>query len=128
MAHKSSEKSEMSEVAFAAHAMQHRIAPPNSDQLVEQRIKKAARSLGWSFSRARDVWYADPRVSIKPRELREVEQASGLTYGRRELAEVDALISRAEAFMEGQDPDFASAAVAAFRAFLGALARPGTSR
>ncbi len=116
-------KSEMTELAFASEAMRTRIAPPGIAQQVKARIRHAARLLGWKFSRTRDVWYADDRVSLKPRELRRVEEVSGLRYGQEELADVDRLIGRAEALLMGSDPDHYRPFVAAFRAFFGALDR-----
>jgi hypothetical protein len=119
----SSENSEMTELAFASEAIRTRIAPPGIAQQVKARIRHAARVLGWTFSRTRDVWYGDERVSLKPRELRRVEEASGLRYGREELAENDQLIRRADALLMGSDPDFVSAFVVALRAFAGARNR-----
>jgi hypothetical protein len=113
----------MDELAFASEAIRTRIAPPGIAQQVKARIRYAARVLGWTFSRTRDVWYGDERVSLKPRELRRVEEASGLRYGREELAENDRLISRADALLMGNDPDFYRAFVTAFRAALGAVDR-----
>lgn len=82
-----------------------------------------ARRLRWSASRTKDVWYADPRVSLKATELRQIEEAAGVRYGKQELAEVDALIARAEALLHGSDEDFHRPFVAALRAFIGALDR-----
>ena len=125
MRHIQSEKPEVSELAFASHAMRERIAPPAYGS-VKERINRAAAALRWSASRTRDVWYADPRVSIKPRELRKVEEIAGVDYGRKELAEVDALISRADALLMGTDPDFHRPFIAALRALFGAVDRTGT--
>ncbi len=110
----------MSEVAFASQAMRTRIAPVGSAQFVQTRIRIAATALRWKFSRAKDVWYADPRVSLKPRELRQIEDISGITYGRQEVAGVESLISRADALLMGADPDFVRPFVAALRALVGA--------
>lgn len=126
MSERASEKSEMSEIAFASNAMRERIAPIGSAQYVQGRIRLAARALRWSFSRSRDVWYADERVSLKPREVRDIEQASGIKYGRQEVGDVDALISRADALLMGTDPDFVRPFVAALRALVGAADRTGT--
>lgn len=123
MSESSSEKPEMSELAFASETMQQRIAPVGSAQYVETRIRIAALALKWRFSRARDVWYADPRVSLKPRELRDIETVAGITYGRQELRSVEQLIANADALTMGSDPDFAGAFAVALRAFVGALDR-----
>jgi hypothetical protein len=120
-----SEKSEMSCVDFTQHALRNRIAPPNVGS-VKARIRHASRKLGWSGSRVKDCWYADPRISIGADELRAVEQFSGLHYGRQELQEIDAYIARSTALLHGQDEDFHGAFAAAMRAFFRALAGPGT--
>jgi len=125
MSETTKEKPEVSELAFASTAMRERIAPPAFGS-VKERINRAASSLRWSISRTRDVWYADPRVSIKPRELRKIEEVAGVTYGRQERASVDAIISRADALLMGTDPDFARPFVAALRALFGAVDRSGT--
>ena len=94
-------------------------------------MRIASRLLGWKYSRTRSVWYADERVSLKPREVREVEEISGVKYvaeGRAERGGVDSLIAKADALLMGSDPDFASAFVTAFRAFAGALDRAGAGR
>lgn len=124
------EKPEMSEVAFASEMLRERIAPPGIAPSVKERVSKAARALRWSYSRTRDVWYRDPRVSIKPRELRDIARLTGVEYGRQELTEIDALIAKADNLVMGGDPDFHSAFVAAARAFYRALrrARAGGAR
>ena len=118
----------MTELTFCSEQMQERIAPLGTAQFVSTRIRNAARRLGWSYSRAKDVWYADPRVSIKPRELRRIEEIAGVRYGRQEVREIDAILSRADALLMGSDPDFVGAFVAALRTFAGALDRSRTSR
>ncbi len=126
---KLSEKSEMqTELVFASQQMRMRIAPPGSAGSKGERIRKAAVLLKWKFSRTKHVWYADDRVSIKPRELRKIEEISGVRYGQQEVKELDRLISRADALLEGSDPDFYRAWVDAFRTFVGAQNRAGTSR
>lgn len=61
-----------------------------------------------------------------PAELVQIEEVTGLRYGRKELTEIDALIARADALLDGNDPDFHRPFVAALRAFFGAVDRPGT--
>lgn len=119
------EKREMYELTFASHAMRQRIAPPAIGS-VKQRINRAAAALRWSASRTRDVWYADPRGSIKPRELRKIEEVAGVGYGRKELTEIDAIISRADALLMGTDPHFVRPFLAALRALAGRPDRTGT--
>lgn len=114
----------MSELVFASEVLKSHIAPPSVASGIGARILAASRSLKWSFNRTKDVWYADERVSIKPRELRKLEEVSGVKYGQQELSEVDKLISRAQEILGDEDKDLARSFLAAFRAFLGAVDRP----
>lgn len=123
MSEKQLEKSEMSSVDFASTALQRYVAPQASGQNIKDRIRIASRRLGWSFSRTKDVWYADPRVSISVDEMREIEEAAGIKYGRAEVRTIDDLIAKADALLDGQDADFHRPFVVAFRAFIGALDR-----
>lgn len=43
--------------------------------LVKARIRSAARALGWSYSRTKDLWYADPRTRVDPPELLQARAA-----------------------------------------------------
>lgn len=122
-----SEKSEMSSVDFAQHALRDYVAPPGIGP-VKARIRHAARRLGWTHNRTRDVWYADPRISIHCDEMRAIEEASGIRYGKQEIREIDAYIARADALLAGQDPDFHRPFIAAMRAFFGALDSSRTGR
>lgn len=125
MYEKTQEKSEMlSELAYASDAMKNRIAPPGSAPSKGERIRKAARLLRWKYSRAAAVWYGDERVSIKPHELRTIEEVSGVKFGKQEVREVDELIKSAEALLVGQDANFQRAFAAGLRAFARALDRP----
>jgi hypothetical protein len=123
MSKKRWDKTEMSTLVFAQNTLKNDIAPLGSAENVKARIRLAARRLGWSFTRTKDVWYADPRVSIAGEELRAIEQVSGVTYGRSEARSVDDLIARAEALLDGNDADFHRPFVAALRAFVGAIYR-----
>ena len=120
---KTREKSKMSELAFVSCQMREVIAPKGS---VKERIRTAARRLQWSHTRTMSLWYADPRASVKPSELREVEQLSGIRYAQDELRTVDEMLARADALLDGPEADFHRPFVAAFRAFVSALDRPGT--
>lgn len=123
MSEKSSGKSEMYSVeSFCQNALQTTIAPPVIGS-VKARITHAAWKLGWSISRTKDAWYADPRISIDGEELTRVEQVSGLEYAKRELQSLDDLIAKAEALLDGPEADFHRPFVDAFRAFIGALNR-----
>lgn len=117
----------MSELAWAQQRLQCDVAPIGSAQNVETRIRNAALRLGWKFSRARTLWYGDDRASIKPKELRRIEEVTGIAYGREELRSVNTLIVRAETLAAFEaDEGVYSAFAAAFRAFVGALDRTGT--
>jgi hypothetical protein len=134
MEHVMSEKSEiraelteMSSVEFVSYALRERVAPPSLGS-VKARLRYASRALGWTASRTKDAWYADPRISISADELRAVENKTGLHYGREELRTNDDLIARAEALMAGHEADFYSAFLAALRSVAGAAHRSRTSR
>lgn len=118
MSEKASEKSEMSTVEFCQKALRQEIAPPHFGN-VSARIRKASRDLGWSYTRTRDAWYADPRISIKPAELFRVEAVSGLVYAREELRKNDTAIQTANALLDGQDTRLVRTLVAAFREAFG---------
>lgn len=45
----------------------HQIAGPAG--MVKARIRAAAKSLGWSYSRTKDLWYADPRAYVDVPEI-----------------------------------------------------------
>lgn len=115
------EKSEMSSVEFSSIALKRYVAPKGSGQNVKDRIRVAARKLGWSFSRTKDVWYADPRVSISAEELRVIEETAGVKYGRAQVRSIDELIAKADALLDGPNADYHRPFVDAFRAFIGAL-------
>jgi hypothetical protein len=122
MSEKASEKSEMSCVDFVSYGLREHIAPPGVGP-VKARIRHASRKLGWTPNRTKDAWYADPRIALSADEVRDIEEQTGLRYGRQELKAIDAYISRAEALLEGADEDFHRPFVAAMRAFFGALDR-----
>lgn len=111
------EKSEMSAVDFCQSALQERIAPPSIGN-IKQRLLKAARATGWSYNRVRDVWYADPRISIKAEELVQIERLSKLEYARKEARDYEEIMARAEALLDGQHADFFGPFVDAMRSAL----------
>lgn len=121
MSEKQSENPEMSELVFASQMMKTRIAPAGSAGSKGERLRNAALALRWKHSRARSVWYAEPGVSIKPRELRQIEEMTGVKYGQQEIRTNDDLIAKASALLVGHEADFYSAFFAALRS----LARPG---
>lgn len=126
MSEKLSEKSKMSALEFAQHALRTRVAPKAMGS-VKERLRHATsvlRRRNWSANRVKDLWYADCRARPIPDEILDLEELTGLKYGRQEVDEIDALIARADALMDGPDADFYSPWVAGFRAFIGALYRP----
>ena len=116
----------MSELAFVQTQLQTRVAPPSISSHIGERIRAAATALQWPYSRTRDIWYGDDRVSLKPHELRTIEQHTGAQYGRQELAELNQLIARADLLLASGDTDFHRAFLDGMRAFFGALDRAGT--
>lgn len=127
---KRSEISEMTSIAFAQHALRERVAPPSVGS-VKARLRYAVTAMNrrnWSANRVKDVWYADPRISLSADEIRDLEEITGLRYGRRELKELDQLISRADALLEGTNEDFYRPFVDAFRQALRAMAGAGAGR
>ena len=108
----------MSTVEFCQKALREEIAPPSVGSVLA-RIRYAARQLGWSYTRTKDAWYADPRISIKPHELFRVEAVSGLTYARQEMRKNDEAIERATALLGGEDPHLLRTVVAAVFSALG---------
>lgn len=124
MYEKPSQRSEMSEVVWAQDILRRRIAPQGRAQ---QRIRNAAVKLGWGYSRTKNIWYADERVRMHGHELRRITELTGLIYeGRKERAELDRLIDRADLLVMGQDPDFYRAFADALRQMASAMDRPGT--
>lgn len=115
MSEKQLEKSEMSSVEFAQYALRNHVAPPTIGS-VKARLRYATRRLGWSPNRVKDAWYADPRISLGADEIKQIEEHTGLRYGREELATVDALIARADQLLDGPDADLYRPLIAAFRA------------
>lgn len=116
----------MSSVEFVQDALQRHVAPPGVGVNVSDRIRIAARRLGWGYSRTRCAWYADPRISINADELREIEETTGLYYGRQEVASLNEIISRADALLDGPEADFYRPFVDAVRAMARAFDRTRT--
>lgn len=133
MSEKKSWKSEMSELAFSSLMMRERIAPVGSGASKGERLLNAALALRWKISRAKSVWYGDERVSIKPHELRKIEELSGVTYvefirdGKAEVRSVEQLINQADALLDGADEDFYRPFLAALRAVARIADRTRTS-
>lgn len=124
MSQKTLEKYQMTELSFVSRMMKERIAPPGAASSKTERIRLAAQKLRWKYSRAFSAWYADPRVSIKPSELRAVEEKSGAKFGTKDetLEEVDQMLARAGTLLDSKNPAFRRALFAATRAFIRSMA------
>lgn len=118
----------MSSVEFVQDALRYHVAPPGAGVNIRDRIRVAARRLGWGYSRTRDAWYADPRISISADELRAIEKTTGLHYGRQEVASINEIIARADALLDGNEADFYRPFVDAVRAMARAFNRPGIEK
>lgn len=114
----------MCELTWASDKLQNYIAPPGSAAGKGERIRNAARKLKWKYWRTHAVWYADERVSLKPRELRAIEGLTGVKYGQEQLREYDELIAAAEDLLAGGKEDLRSAALTLLRALVGSSHRP----
>lgn len=114
----------MTVAVFCQGALRDEIAPPSLGS-VKKRIGKAASKLGWSYTRTRDVWYADPKISIRGEELSRVEVVSGLEYARQEVRKNDDAIARAEALLGSQNPHIIGEIVAALLQVVGIRHRTG---
>lgn len=105
----------MSSVEFAQYALREHVAPSIVGS-VKARLRHASRALGWSQNRVKDVWYADPRISISADEIKKIEEATGVRYGREELRSIEELIDRADTILAHTDEDFHRPFLAALRA------------
>ncbi|MCC0809068.1 hypothetical protein FPV16_23185 [Methylobacterium sp. W2] len=86
--------------------------------LVKARIRRAAKMLGWSFSRTKDLWYCDPRTRVdRPEILQARATAASATIVplevdlerlrslEDEVAELRHLLASTLRRMEGQASD-----------------------
>lgn len=108
MSEKPSEKSKMSSVEFVQFALRDHVAPITIGS-VKARLQHATRIMArrsWSANRVRDCWYADTRIRPDADEIRDIEEITGLRYGREELRSLETLIAQADALLEGSDADF----------------------
>ncbi|MCY1227193.1 hypothetical protein D9M72_394550 [compost metagenome] len=120
-----SEKRKMSVAVFCQGALRDEIAPRSLGS-VQTRIAIAARELRWSYTRTKDVWYADPKISIRGDELSRIEAVSGLLFqARQEVRKNDDAIARAEALLGSQDPHLIGEIVAALLKMVGVQNRTG---
>lgn len=124
MSDKAERKFNMSSVEFTQYALHNHVAPPSLGS-IKARLRHASRKLGWSQSRTRECWYGYERVRISAEEIHEIEEKTGLRYGREELRTNQDLIDAATALLVDVDPNFHGAFVAALRALAGAFNRSG---
>ena len=118
----------VSSVEFARFALSEVIAPRQVGN-IKMRLNSARevmRRREWTDNRVRDCWYADPRISLSADEIRDLEEVTGLKYGKQEARELDELIARADALLGGPDAGVVRALIDAFRQALGALDRSRT--
>lgn len=69
MAENRSECRVVSALTYEASRLIRDLVPHRDGDNVKSRIAKAARRLEWSFSRAKDVWFADGRISVRAVEM-----------------------------------------------------------
>jgi hypothetical protein len=96
-----SEFSEMSSVTEASALVRHVAEPRQASDSVKAAINRAARCLGWSHSRTKDIWYGDAR-RIDAAEMDRLREVAA-------RAEADLAISRIVALRESltaTDADF----------------------
>lgn len=81
--------------------------PRTVDDSVKAAIRRAARRLGWSFSRTRGVWYRDARrvTATEMDQLRARVRRDGEEASRDDLAELKARIQRIEQIIEETLPE-----------------------
>lgn len=113
-----SEKSEMSSVSEASMLLRRVAGPREIGDSVKAAINRAARKIGLTYSRARDIWYANARRI----------DATEMDALRREAEKQAAAYDRVANAMAATDPDFYRSDIAALvhaaRALRG-LDRPG---
>lgn len=108
MSDQCSECSVVNTMTMEASRLIRDIAPPAEGHNVKSRIAKAARRLAWTFNRAKDVWFADGRISVRAHEMDQLRRlkAEADTKARRhadrvEAARLEALADR----IERSDPE-----------------------
>ena len=130
MSEKLSEKSKMyaTSTEFAQFALKERIAP-RAIGGIKERLTHARRVMSrrsWTANRVKDCWYADPRITPDADEIRDLEEITGLQYGREEVRTNDAIIAAADALLDGPEADFYRPFVSAFREMARAFDRSRT--
>ena len=104
---------------FQAADLIRRVADPRpSGDSVKAAIGRAARRLGWSWNRAKDVWYADNRISISADEMRALQTQ---TKEAKQDDEIKARIERLESILLAKDEAFYRPQIDALRAAAGRM-------
>jgi len=118
--HSGKEKmTDATDIARASELIQE--AFPESHGRVQQRITAAARHLGWSWSKAKKVWYGETSL-IRAHQMAALKQAQ-LKEARRAHAEYIEKTARIAAFLERQDPDFHRPSIEGIRGVTGGVDR-----
>ena len=64
----------VSALTLEASRLIREITPAREGDNVKSRVARAARKLAWSLNRAKDVWTADGRISIRAHEMDELRR------------------------------------------------------
>ena len=93
MSHKSCENLQMSCVMEASQLIKRASGPAEVGGGIKAAIGRAARRLGWEFSRARNIWYGRARriEAMEMDQLRELSRQQAARYERiaNAMGEVD---------------------------------------
>jgi hypothetical protein len=79
--HFQAERSDMSSVSEAQTLVQRVAAPREATDSVKAAIVRAARRLGWKFTRTREIWYGHAR-RIDAAEMDALREAAGRMEAR----------------------------------------------
>lgn len=132
MSEKASENKEMSDVAECQELIQEMF--PADLGKVKERVRTAARKLGWPYSRTKDIWYGDARridgfekEQLKAAQIKreaEAERKVASAEYRKLLDRIERLERRLADVDEGQSGPYRDALEQSVRR-PGALGRSG---
>lgn len=91
--------------------------------LVKARIRSAAKALGWSYSRTKDLWYADPRTRVDSPEILQARATASAFTSTPVEADLERLRS-----LEGEVAELRLLLAATLRRMEGAPADQGEHR
>lgn len=120
---KLSENSEMSDVALAQSLIRRAAEPIPAGEMIGAQVRRVARKLRWTPTRARAVWYGEAR-RIDAGELIELETAAGLRKARHAYQENARLLARLEALLAEEAPSGGRGVAAVLREVAGQVDRP----